>query len=401
MQLEFRADAFRCRIHSGENALSALPADLKRLGISRAVIVCGRTVSRKTSLIADMRLLMSERCVAVFDEAGRHADEEIVQRVAALVRSVGGDGLVAVGAGSVLMTVRLVAIVLAEKSPVDALVTQYGNDLVARSPRLDAPKLPILNVLTAPTNAQNRGGSAMRRAGADRRLEMFDPKTRPASIYWDARALMTAPPHMATASGLTTFWWSFMTLGGAREGNPLAQADRVQSFRLAIGALPRMGTSDAAARIEMCAAAFLQNRDEDDGGAPFDVHWVFRVCYALGSGIFTADDTLDPGHVYACLTGPAITYFGSRNLPQLRAMCQALGEAPSAALAEAAPDELARVARAFLARHGAAQRLRDLGISHDRFGAIRDFALRNFNADRRRELRHEVPLLDATLEAAW
>lgn len=95
---------------------------------------------------------------------------------------------------------------------------------------------------------------------------MFDPKTRPSSIYWDSRALMTAPAPLAAASGFTTFWWSFMMLGGIERCNPLSQADRLQSFIIAHRALPRMVEEDAAARIEMCAASFLQNRDEDSGG---------------------------------------------------------------------------------------------------------------------------------------
>lgn len=402
MQLDFRADSFRCRVYSGHDALSALPGDLKRLGIERAVIVCGRTVSRTTPLIEMIRSLMGNRCAAVFVEAGRHSDEVVVQRVVDLARRVGADGFVGVGAGSVIMTVRLAAIVLAEARPVEDLVTVYDEEeLVARSPRLDAPKLPIINVLTAPTNAQNRAGSAMRREGAGRRLEMFDPKTRPSSIYWDARALMTAPARLAAASGLATFWWSFMMLGGVEQCNPLARADRLQSFSIARRALPRMGEDDAAARIEMCAASFLQNRDEDSGGAPFEVHWVFRVCYALGSGIFTADDALDPGHVYACLTGPAIAHFGDRNLAEMRAMCQELEPHDHGSLADAGPAQLAEVSRGFLTRHGAPSRLRDLGVPRDRLTVIRDFALKNFNADRKRELRHEVPLLDRTLEAAW
>lgn len=402
MQVDFRADSFRCRVYSGHEALAALPSDLKRLGIDRALIVCGQTVSRKTPLIEMMRGLVGDRCAAVFDEAGRHADEAVVQRVADLARRVSADGFIAVGAGSVIMTARLAAIVLAEARPVEELVTTYEErQLVARSPRLDAPKLPIINVLTASTNAQNRAGSAMRREGAGRRLEMFDPKTRPSSIYWDSRALMTAPARLAAASGFTTFWWSFMMLGGMERCNPLSQADRLQSFSIAHRALPRMVEDDAAARIEMCAASFLQNRDEDSGGCPFEVHWVFRVCYALGSGIFTADDTLDPGYVYACLTGPAIAYFGDRNLSEIRAMCQALEPQDRASLAGAGPVQLAGVTRSFLTRHGVPLRLRDLGVPRERLNAIRDFALRNFNADRRRELLHEVPLLDRTLEAAW
>jgi alcohol dehydrogenase class IV len=344
---------------------------------------------------------MGDRSVAVFDEAGRHATESSVMRAVALIRAANGDGLIGVGAGSVMMTARIAAILLAEERPVDELITQYDGVSEAISPRLDKPKLPIINVLTAPTNAQNRGGSAMKREGAGRRLEMFDPKTRPASLYWDSQALLTAPPALATSSGLMVFWWSFMTLGGVPDGNPLVQADRKQAFELALDALPRMADSDSRARIAMCAAAFLQNRDEDSGGAPFDSHWIFKVCYALGSGIFTLRDDIDPAPVYVCLTTPAILNFGERNLRELRFMCRSLNLAGDDGLENAGPTTLAGMVDEFFGRLGYKRRLRDFGITRDQLPAIRDFALRNFNADRKRQLRQDVALLDATLEAAW
>ena len=41
-----------------------------------------------------------------------------------------------------------------------------------------------------------------------------------------------------------------------------------EAFRLARDAMKRIGDAhDAAPRIDLCAAAFLQNRDADEGGA--------------------------------------------------------------------------------------------------------------------------------------
>ena len=402
MDLRFRAETFRCRIHSGPSALDALPADLARLGIRRALVVCGATVSRQTPLIGLIRQLAGERLAGVFDRSGRHASADAVWQTVEMARAVGADGLVAVGAGSVMMSARITAILLAEDRPLEDLVTKYGDEGPAVSPRLAAPKLPIINVLTAPTNAQNRGGSAMRAAGAGRRLEMFDPKTRPASIYWDGRALATAPPTLVRNGSLMLLWWSLLGLAGVPDGNPLSQADRTQSFALAREAFARLGQpGDTDARIAMCAAAFLQNRDEDDGGRPFDVSWVFRVCYALGSGIFTLDDANDPGPVYVALTPAAIEHFGERNLPRLRFMLAALGTVSAEAAGRASAREIADAVRSYFADLGETRRLRDFKLARDQLPAVRDFALRNFNADQRRELRHEVPLLDATLAAAW
>ena len=44
---------------------------------------------------------------------------------------------------------------------------------------------------------------------------------------------------------------------------------RLQAYRLAARALPQiMNSTDAAPRIELCAAAFLLNRDADEGSKP-------------------------------------------------------------------------------------------------------------------------------------
>ena len=76
-----------------------------------------------------------------------------------MAREAGADGLIALGGGTVVQAARIAAILLAEEGPPEALATQYPEDGPAISPRLMAPKLPILNALTIGTTAQDRGGS--------------------------------------------------------------------------------------------------------------------------------------------------------------------------------------------------------------------------------------------------
>ena len=65
---DFRAIGYPVRLYSGKDALENLPAELKRNRAKRAFIVCGRTVSRKTDLIAHMQRILGDNCVGVFDE---------------------------------------------------------------------------------------------------------------------------------------------------------------------------------------------------------------------------------------------------------------------------------------------------------------------------------------------
>ena len=147
------------------------------------------------------------------------------------------------------------------------------------------PKLPIVNVCTTPTSAMNRAGSGVKDPNADHRLEFFDPKVRPVSVYWDAEALLTAPASLALNASVSVYWRAVTNLGAA-DMNPLVEGDRSQAFRLAERALPRVtDPEDAAARIDMCAAAFLHNRDQDDGGTSNTRIWddARRVCVCDGA----------------------------------------------------------------------------------------------------------------------
>ena len=155
---DFRAVGYPLRLYSGQDALENLPAELKRHKRSRAFIVCGRSVSRKTPLIDRMRRILGGGCAGVFDEMAKESPLSAVTAAADAARAANADMLIAVGAGSVVQATRVVAILLAEKAPVEELITQYPESGPAISPKLMAPKLPIINVLTAATSAQNRAG---------------------------------------------------------------------------------------------------------------------------------------------------------------------------------------------------------------------------------------------------
>src|SRR5690242_7989629 len=150
----FSAVSFPLRLYSGEGALENLTRVLDRNKTRRALVICGRSVSRKTNLIARIRDIAGERVVGVYDEMIREAPLENVQAAVQAARNAEADMLIAVGAGTVIKATRIVAILLAENKPPEELMTQYPPTGPAISPKLLAPKVPIINVLTAPTSAQ-------------------------------------------------------------------------------------------------------------------------------------------------------------------------------------------------------------------------------------------------------
>lgn len=152
-QYDFKAAGYPFRLYSGTNALDRLPEEVARHRAQRAFIVCGRTVSRTTSLISRMRELLGARLAGVFDEIDKDTSRSSVARATHAARAAQADLMIGVGAGSVIQGTRIVTILLAEKRPIEELVTQYPDHGPAISPKLLELKLPIINVLTAPTTA--------------------------------------------------------------------------------------------------------------------------------------------------------------------------------------------------------------------------------------------------------
>lgn len=398
---DFRAASYALRLYSGKDALENLPAELKRRGAHRAFLVCGRSVSRNTGLIARIRGILGASCAGIFDEMEKESPLHCVQAAAEAARAAGADLLVAVGAGSVIQATRVVAILIAEKRPVEELITQYPERGPAISPKLLEPKLPIINVLTAATSAQNRAGSAVKNAMLDHRMEFFDPKTRPVAVFWDADALLTAPASLARSTAAAVFWRAVMNMGATRM-NPLVEGDRLQAFQLARNALSRVAdAADAGPRIDLCAAAFLQNRDADDGGTMFERHWAGRVVYAFAAALFNLHEHVGQGEANCALTPAVMRRFGPRDPEAMAAIAGALGVwhdgDPVQEAAERAAAELERI----FASIGMPVRLSQLDFPRASLPVIVERSLKNFNADPKREFARERATLEAALAAAW
>ncbi len=396
-QHRFRATGYPLRLYSGKDALENLPAELKRFKSAKAFLISGRSVSRKTGLVDRIAAILGPAYAGRYDEIEKDTTLASVQAAAAAARAANADLLIGVGAGSVMQGTRVVAILLAEQAPVERLITQYPDNAPAISPKLLAPKLPIINVLTAATTAQNRAGSAVKDPARPNRMEFFDPKTRPVALFWDEEALLTAPVPLARTTGTSVFWRAIMNLGAPRMA-PLSEGDRLQAFRLARGAYPRMADpADAGARIEMCAAAFLQNRDADDGGALTEKHWPARVTYALATALFNRHAHVGQGEANSALTPTVIRHFGMRDPDAMTLIAEAFDAAGPLPPHERAADA---VERAFV-QAGMPVRLGELDIPRDSLDEVLEASLKNFNADPKREFLRERDALMAALAAAW
>jgi alcohol dehydrogenase class IV len=398
---DFRITTYPARVYSGKDALGNLPAEVKRHRARRAFIVCGRSVSQKTDLIERIRRLLGDACAGVYDRMGKDTPMSDVMAARDQAREAGADLLIAVGAGSVVQGVRLVAIFLAEKGRPEELCTQYPEDgRAAISPKLMAPKLPIINILTAATTAQNRGGQPMKAEGYDHRLEYFDPKTRPVALFWDADALLTAPESMMRMSAAAIYWRAIMNMGYT-EATPLVDFSRRQVWELVNRAIARLDDpNDAAPRIDLCIATFYINREVDDGGGRVR-HWPARVVYAFATALFNLHEEIAQGAANAALTPSAMRHFGDREPEKMAGIARALGVwKDGEPLAEAPLRAAAEIERRMRGL-GMPGRLSELNFPKASLRIVLENSMKNFNADPKREFLRERPQMEKALEGAW
>lgn len=396
---DFRLVSYPVRVYSGHDALESLPAEVARHGAKRVFVISGRSVSRKTDLVKRVRTLLGERCAGIFDEIGKDTPIEDVVAARDKAREAGADLLIAVGAGSVIQGARVTAILLAEKEPIEKLVTQYPPGMPAISPKLMAPKLPIINIITAGSSAQNRAGSPVKTANGGR-MEFFDPKTRPVALFWDNDALLTAPVSMLHSSCGTIYWRAVMNMGYTR-ATPLADYTRRQVFEIVSKALPRLkDPRDVAARSDLCVASFLQNREIDDGATPVR-HWVSRVVYAFAASLFHLHEHVSQGAAHCAMTPVVMRKLGSRDPEAMCSIARALGvwsdKDPVSEAPFRAADELEKI----FASIDLPANLTELDIPRSSAEKILEASLKNFNADPKREFVKERDFLREVLDATW
>lgn len=403
----FAARGFAWRLHSGPGCIEEnLLGEAVRVGARRAFVVSSPSIAARTSTVARVEAALGERHAGTF--AGIENDSAFASVMAATeaARAAQADLIVAVGGGSVIVAARAVDIFLCESGDPFDLMTQYPEGGRAFSPRLDEPKLPIISVVTTPTSAMNRAGTGLKNPELSHRMEYFDPKTRPAALLWDHRALAETPASVVRSTATTTYlgaWASILR----EEPNPLVRADRVQAHRCAQEAFALLASDPGSvrARVDLCAAAFLANRAEDDHAGP-----MLRAAgdafatgdYALSTALHVRYPQVGQGEATSVLTSTAIRRSPTAAIEVIRRGAEALGCWQDGLSAREGQERIAATLDDVLSGAGMPTRVSQLGIARADLPDIARDTVRNFNANAgERSDGDRIAQSLALLDAAW
>lgn len=399
MDTSFRYKSSPARIHVGEDSLSRLPKVVDRAGAERAFVVCGRTVAHRTDLLARIREALGESYAGFFDGVRSESPLPAVREGVRAAEDASADLLVAVGGGSAVVTARAITILLAEEGSPRELCTQYPPDGDPISPRLEEPKLPNVVVLTTPTTAANRAGTAVQDDEEPRRLEFFDPKTRPEAVFVDPGALRTAPVDLYRKTAATTFCGLVDSLQ-APQMNAFSLADLRQALELTRTHLPALSErpDDPDVRSQLAVAALLANRASQarsyEGGAG-----------SLASGLVhqmqVLYDDVHQGAATTAVTVPGMRFNRDALLEEQARLADIWGIAGDATSDERKAKAATEAVEAFLEAVGMPLRLRDLGVPKEDVDRIARQAMSDYFLQTNPREVEDVEELTEVLLEAW
>ena len=394
----FRHTAYPVRVFAGDDALSNLRAAVQRSGATRPFVVCGQSVAKRTNLLDRVADALGESPAGIFDEVRTGSPAPAALDGCRKAREADADLIIAVGGGSAVVTARAIIILLAEGGDPHDHATKYPPGQPPSSPRLMAPKIPSILVLTTPTTAATRAGAAVIDGATGHRLEMFDPKTRPTTVIWDTEALLTAPAELCVSASGSLFSGVIGALQASRL-NAMATADLLGALGLLVENLPavRKSPDDGAARVNLCAASFMYNRAWDTGAGGS----ALGVVSALAHSLDTRCPGCSHGAAYSIITGPGMRFNRDHNAAGQARVADALGIREPGASDAAAADAAADAVTAFFEAIGLPVRLRDVGVPGESIPVIAADALTDFGLHRNVRPVNGVEELEAVLRSAW
>ena len=395
----FRSVALPVRVHGGPNVLSRLADEVDRLRAQRVFVVCGQTVAHKTDLLDRVKEALGDKFAGVFDAVQASSPLPSVELATAQARDAEANLIVALGGGSAVVTTRAVIILLAEGGRAQDHATQYPPGQPPVSPRLMKAKIPNIVVLTTPTTAVTRAGTAVLDLETGHRVELFDPKTRPAAVFLDTDALLTAPVWLCLSAAASCFSGVVGALQSPEQANPLAEGDLIRALGLLRRDMQLVKSQEESgqSRINLCAAAILMNRAMDSGAGGGGLGVVSSLAHSLDSGY----PECSHGDAYAVLTAPGIAFNRDFNLAGQARLASIMGvmngDMDDRQGADAAATAVAETYRQL----EMPSRLREVGVPEDGVKQIAVDSMTDFGITRNVRPVKDAVELDELLKQIW
>jgi maleylacetate reductase len=322
----FTYQGLPARVIFGSGTLAQLPAEVERLGLTRALVLATPQQQEQAEKVA---ATLGARSAGVYAKATMHTPVDVTEDAMRVVAERSVDGVIAVGGGSTTGLAKAIAL---------------RTDL----PQIVAPTTYAGSEMT-PIIGETKGGQ---------KVTQRSLKVLPEVVIYDVDLTLTLPAALSGVSGMNAIAHAVEALY-AQDSNPVMDLMALEGIGALNRALPRIAvdTSDRNARADALYGAWLCGICL--GTAGMALH--HKLCHTLG-GTFD----LPHAETHTIVLPHAVAY----NTP---AAALAMSKVANVLGASSAAQGLYDLA----GRVGARRALRDLGMPEGGIDQATDLAMAN------------------------
>ena len=379
------------RVHFGTPAAEALQAEASQRGAQRIVVVTSKSLNRKTDAVTQALARIAPQVVGLFDECVEHTPRDTVMALASVLRASNADLVVSIGGGTVIDTVKVALVALAEGlTQIEQLddwhlrVAADGHRVVPQPGRPPCRQIAVPTTLSG-AEFSDLGGCTDTRFGT--KQGYTGAFIGAAAVVLDPRITVHTPGRLWLSTGVRALDHAVEALCSVN-AQPLIDATSVRALALLGRSLSRYSTDPAD----------LDARLDGQMGAWLAATSIRRTEYGASHGLGHAlgADAGVPHGITSCVLLPTVMrYNAAVCAPQMAEIAAALGDAhrPAADLVEA-----------LIARLGLPTRLSQLaipGFGRERLAVIAQKGMANPWVHSNPRPIKDAAQLEALLQQAW
>jgi maleylacetate reductase len=280
----------------GVSAATAIPAQMDRLGATRAFLMVSGTLNRETDEIEKIREAIGPRCAGTFDAMPPHTPREAVIAATEHARAANADIIVTVGGGSITDGAKAVQICLANHinsvDGIEAVRTRKG-----KAPAMKAPTVRQISVPTTIAGGEFSAAAGVTNQRTHVKEMLRHELTIPRAVILDPAITVHTPLWLWLSTGIRAVDHCVEGLCSL-EAHPYADAHALKGLSMLALGLPRVKANpdDLDARMDCQIGTWLSMGPSAAGvpmgashgigyvlGAAFDVPHGYTSCVMLPS----------------------------------------------------------------------------------------------------------------------
>ena len=376
------------RVHFGIPAAEALRTEAGQRGAQRIVVVTSKSLNRNTEAVTTALAQIAPQVVGLFDDCVEHTPRDSVIALAQALRAAQADLVVSIGGGTVIDTVKVALVALAEGlTSIEQLDDWHLRVAPDGSRVTPQPRRPPCRQIAVPTTLSGAefsdlGGCTDTRFGT--KQGYTGAFIGAAAVILDPRITLHTPARLWLSTGVRAVDHAVEALCSVN-AQPLIDATSVRALQLLGRSLTRYASNpdDLDARLDGQLGAWLAATS------------IRRTEYGASHGLGHAlgADAGVPHGITSCVLLPTVMRYNAEVCAaQMAEIAAALGDPHTPA---------ADQVEALIARLGLPTRLSQLGIGHDRLAVIAQKGMANPWVHSNPRKIHDAAQLEALLQLAW